>query len=339
VGIVAGFLAFITSILLLALPSVCLAQTKAIKEIVKEYGRAVVLIRTASLQDEVIGLGSGFIVDSRGVIVTNYHVINGAFIGVARLLDGSVHEILGVIAVDPKRDLAVLKVTGENLPTVRLGNSDTIEVGEDVVAIGNPKGYENTVSKGIISSVKKFAEDFKMLGTDASISEGSSGGPLFNSRGDVIGITTLSVEGGQNLNFAVPINYVKPLLTSKEVKMTLTMLALKSQPPEPPSGSSTPPTAPPKIAPPTPPKRIESSPSLEQIYSRAMDDYTQHKYDLAIKGFEAYLARVPTSGLVRDLVPEAYYWLGISYHYCPTMSRINSIGYEGQRCDLSSWNL
>jgi hypothetical protein len=278
-------------------------------------------------------------VDSRGVIVTNYHVINGAFIGVARLLDGSVHEILGVIAVDPKRDLAVLKVTGENLPTVRLGNSDTIEVGGDVVAIGNPKGYENTVSKGIISSVKKFAEDFKMLGTDASISEGSSGGPLFNSRGDVIGITTLSVEGGQNLNFAVPINYVKPLLTSKEVKMTLTMLALKSQPPEPPSGSSTPPTAPPKIAPPTPPKRIESSPSLEQIYSRAMDDYTQHKYDLAIKGFEAYLARVPTSGLVLGLVPEAYYWLGISYHYCPTMSRINSIGYEGQRCDLSSWNL
>ncbi len=307
----AGFLALITSIFLLGFPSVCLAQTKAPKEIVKEYGRAVVLIRTVSLQDEQIGLGSGFIVDSRGVVVTNYHVIKGAIIGTALLLDSSVREILGVIAVDPLRDIAVVKVTGENLPTVRLGNSDTVEVMEDVVAIGNPKGIENIPSKGIISSVQKIADDFKMLGFDASISHGSSGGPLFNSRGEVIGITTLSVEGGQNLNFAVPINYVKPLLSSKEVKMTLSALALELQIPEPPSRSSPPPTSEPEIPPQTPPRPIEPAPSVSgatagELYKRALRDYTEGNYELAIKGFETYIARYPNT----SLIPNAYYWLG-----------------------------
>jgi hypothetical protein len=113
------------------------------------------------------------------------------------------------------KDIAVLKAFGSDFPTVALGDSDKVQVGEEVVSIGSPLSLEATVSNGIISSIRELKnENQRLFQTTAPISPGSSGGALLNMGGELIGITTAEVVGGQNLNFAVPINVVKPLLSA-----------------------------------------------------------------------------------------------------------------------------
>lgn len=160
-------------------------------------------------------LGSGFIISKEGYILTNNHVINGADEIKVKLADGREFkaEIKGS---DEKLDLALIKiVTGENLPYVPLGDSDSIEVGEWVMAIGNPFGLAETVTAGIISAKGRVIgsgpyDDF--IQTDASINPGNSGGPLFNMRGEVIGINAAIVAGGQGIGFAIPVNMAKAIL-------------------------------------------------------------------------------------------------------------------------------
>ena len=119
----------------------------------------------------------------------------------------------GVLASDKARDIAVIKAHGQNFRTLPLGNSDRVQVGEDVVAIGNPLSLESTVSNGIVSGIRTVEEEGgKFLQVTAPISPGSSGGPLFNMAGEVVGITTMYLKGGENLNFAIPINDAKRLL-------------------------------------------------------------------------------------------------------------------------------
>ncbi len=299
-----------------AWPSLAFAQTKPLKEIVKGAERAVVLIRTADLLDSTVGQGSGFLVDPMGVVVTNFHVIKGAFVGTARLKDGTVREILGIIAADPRRDLAVVKLKGANFPTVRLGNSDTVEVGDNVVVISNPLGLPNPVSTpGIISSFQEVERDFRVLGTTAPASSGSSGGPLLNSMGEVVGVITFSIKAGQNLNFAVPTNYLKPLLRSREVTMTLPMLAIKGyrlespSPSVPPASSrSTQPV--PSIGQPTAPKAKHLDVPPAELYKKALNDYVDGNYDLAVTGFRNYIALYPDT----SLRPNAQYWLGETFY-------------------------
>jgi hypothetical protein len=118
------------------------------------------------------------------------------------------------------RDVAVIKVHGENFRTLALGNSDQVQVGEEVVAIGNPLSLESTVSNGIVSGIRTAEEEGgKFLQVTAPISPGSSGGPLFNMAGEVVGITTLYLKGGENLNFAIPINDAKRLLLNQSAKL------------------------------------------------------------------------------------------------------------------------
>jgi len=117
------------------------------------------------------------------------------------------------LASDKARDLAVIKIHGKNLRALSIGDSDQVQIGEDVVAIGNPLGLELTVSNGILSGVRTDEQrGCKFLQVTAPISHGSSGGPLFNMAGEVIGITSMYLEGGENLNFAIPINDAKRLL-------------------------------------------------------------------------------------------------------------------------------
>jgi S1-C subfamily serine protease len=113
-----------------------------------------------------------------------------------------------VIDFDKNKDIAVLKIDGKDLPTVSIGDSDKIKVGEDIVVIGNPEGLNNTVSKGIVSSTDREFEGMNYIQIDAPISEGSSGGPIFDGKGRVIAIATLILKSGQNLNFGVPINTI-----------------------------------------------------------------------------------------------------------------------------------
>lgn len=160
-------------------------------------------------------LGSGFIVSSDGFIVTNHHVIANADKIEVTLLDGSIYKA-EVVGKDKLSELALLKIEAKNLPYVKWGDSDKMEIGDWVLAIGNPLGFDNTVTTGIISGLGRsvFANTAygQFLQTDAAINFGNSGGPLFNMDSEVIGINTAIVAGGQNIGFAIPSNLAKKVI-------------------------------------------------------------------------------------------------------------------------------
>jgi hypothetical protein len=203
---IAGLLVTLTSTV--AFANVPVTDTLSPTQIASRSRGSVVLLRIPS------GLGSGFVVDKSGRIATNLHVLGeGGALSVV-LPDGREVSDVEVLATDGSHDLAVLRVHARDLPPVPLADSDRVQAGDRVVAIGHPLGLENTVSDGLISAVRKLKDDLTVLQISAPISPGSSGGPLFNERGEVIGISTLIANAGQNLNFAIPINALRPLLTS-----------------------------------------------------------------------------------------------------------------------------
>lgn len=184
---------------------------KGIPEIVKEQADAVVFIRVTSKAGER-RVGSGVFVRSTGEILTNFHLIENAKTLTVKLKNEDVYDEVTVLEIDVRRDIALIKVRGWNLPVVKLGDSDLVQVGERVVAIGNPRGLEQTVTDGLISAIRDTGKGYKLFQMSVPISTGSSGGPLFNMAGEAIGITAAYLEGGQNLNFAIPINYGLALL-------------------------------------------------------------------------------------------------------------------------------
>jgi Trypsin-like peptidase domain len=187
---------------------------KDIPSIAKAANGSIVSIVMSDDKGKPIAQGTGFFVTKDGLIVTNYHVIAQGSSAVATLPDGATYVLEGVVASDKARDVAVVKATGKNFRKLMLGNSDRVEVGQEVVAIGNPLFLESTVSNGIISGIRTEEQlGGKFLQVTAPISPGSSGGPLFDMADEVIGITTLYLKGGENLNFAIPINDAKRLLT------------------------------------------------------------------------------------------------------------------------------
>jgi serine protease Do len=165
------------------------------------------------------GLGSGFIISSDGFILTNNHVVAGADEVKVKLADNREFKAI-VKGADEKLDLAVLKIDVKGaLPFAEFGDSDALQVGEWVMAIGNPFGLNQTVTSGIVSAKGRVIgsgpyDDF--IQTDASINMGNSGGPLFDSTGKVIGINTAIVAGGQGIGFAIPINMAKEVLPQLE---------------------------------------------------------------------------------------------------------------------------
>jgi serine protease Do len=162
-------------------------------------------------------LGSGFIVSADGYIVTNYHVVKEAAQIVVRLSDRQ-ERTAKMVGGDSKTDLALLKIDGRDLPTLPFGDSDRLEVGEPVMAIGNPFGLEQTVTTGIVSAKERFIgsgpyDDF--IQTDASINPGNSGGPLVDARGALVGINSaiFSQTGGwAGISFAIPVSLAKQVL-------------------------------------------------------------------------------------------------------------------------------
>ena len=165
----------------------------------------------APQQQPMHGLGSGFIVSRDGIVLTNAHVVDGASDVTVKLSDRREFKAK-VMGVDKQTDIAVLRIDANNLPTVKLGNSDSVRVGQWVLAIGSPYGFENTVTAGIISATSRALPDgtyVPFLQTDAAVNPGNSGGPLFNMNGEVIGINSqiYSQTGGyQGLSFAIPID-------------------------------------------------------------------------------------------------------------------------------------
>lgn len=183
------------------------AQTAAVA---KQQAQSVVEITTRDQAGNPLGSGSGFIVRADGIVVTNHHVIDGAAGASVEVVNGDVYDQVVVLDFDKRRDLALLKIKALNLPVARLGDSETLDIGQHIVVIGNPEGLSRTVSDGIVSALRQ-GDGFRIVQTTAPISPGSSGGPVFNDGGEVVAIAFGAYEG-QNLNLALPINYVKPML-------------------------------------------------------------------------------------------------------------------------------
>jgi serine protease Do len=165
-------------------------------------------------------LGSGFVISSDGYILTNNHVVDMAKDIKVSLSDGRVMDAR-LIGRSKEIDIALVKVDAKDLPSVTLGDSDALEVGDWVLAIGNPFGLSHTVTAGIVSAkgrVIGVGPYDDLIQTDAAINPGNSGGPLFNTKGEVVGINTVIIATGQNLGFAIPISMVKDVLPSIKEK-------------------------------------------------------------------------------------------------------------------------
>ena len=196
---------------ILVLLGVSTAQAQNVQEIAKRAFGSTVLLVMEDANGQTLSLGSGFFVRD-GVIASNLHVIDGAASGYAKLVGQKTkHEVEGVTALDPERDLVLLKISGAHTSALTLGNSDAVHVGEPIYAVDNPRGLEGTFSQGIVSSVRRVGA-YRLLQMTAPISPGSSGGPVLNGKGQVIGVSVATFRGGQNLNFAIPSNYLRTLL-------------------------------------------------------------------------------------------------------------------------------
>ena len=193
-----------------AYPSQMNLYAQTTTDIAKSSFESTVLIVSEDKNGQPLGIGSGFFV-ADNLIATNAHVIEGASRGYAKLINSEVKmNIEGLVAINSEQDLALIKVI-ENAPAVDLGDSDELEVGQTIFAVGNPKGLEGTFSSGIISALRKF-DDGTLIQITAPISPGSSGGPIINQQGKIIGVSVATYRGGQNLNFGIPVNRLKELL-------------------------------------------------------------------------------------------------------------------------------
>ncbi len=187
------------------------AHAQTAQEIASKAFGSTVLLVMEDANGQPLTLGSGFFV-REGKIASNLHVIEGASRGYAKLVGQKTkYDIEGVSAVDAERDLVILNISASSAPTLSLGNSDAVQVGESVFAVGNPQGLEGTFSQGIVSSIRKVGPN-TLLQITAPISPGSSGGPVLNAEGKVVGVSVATFSGGQNLNFAIPSDYLKALL-------------------------------------------------------------------------------------------------------------------------------
>jgi hypothetical protein len=203
-------------LLLLAVTGASLRSEFSPAEIAKRALPAVVAIRVKTSGGELSG--SGFIVDPSGTIVTNLHVIRGAISVAVKLANGDTYDQVQVKAFDERKDLAVIQIPAFRLPTLALGDSDAVQPGQPVVIVGNPLGIlEGSVSTGVVSGVRSI-DGYHVIQTDATANHGNSGGPMLDEHANVIGVVTFKVAHGEadNLNFALPVNYARGLLTSTD---------------------------------------------------------------------------------------------------------------------------
>lgn len=188
------------------------ADAQTPQQVAKKAFESTVLLVMEDASGQPMSLGSGFLVRD-GEIASNLHVVKGASRGYAKFVGQKTkYDIEGITGIETDCDLVLLKIQAIRNPLLSLGNSDSVEVGDPVYAVGNPQGLEGTFSQGIVSSIRKIGLE-KVLQITAPISPGSSGGPVLNLKGEVIGVSVATFKGGQNLNFAIPSNYLKALLS------------------------------------------------------------------------------------------------------------------------------
>jgi serine protease Do len=194
---------------------------RTVKELVSRFGEGVVLIQSPD------GLGSGFIINDRGYCITNYHVVEGQ----TRLAVTIFHRNengdferrairdVKILALNPHFDLALLEIPAQNdlkFQPVYIADDDTHREGDTVFAIGSPLGLERSVSEGIVGSRNRNMDGIVYIQTTAQINPGNSGGPLFNSRGQVVGVINMKLTFGEGLGFAIPVSYLKHFLRNRD---------------------------------------------------------------------------------------------------------------------------
>ena len=200
-------------LIICALAPMVRAQTAM--NVAKKAFPSVVMIVMEDANRQPNAIGSGFFV-AEGVVASNFHVVEGGAGGFVKIIgDKTKYEIEGVVGLDEFHDLVLLQVKGANASPLPIGDSKKLAVGEEVFAVGNPQGLEGTFSQGIISSIREL-EGGSLVQITAPISPGSSGGPVLDGKADVVGVTVATYKGGQNLNFAIPAQYLKDLLAKKE---------------------------------------------------------------------------------------------------------------------------
>ena len=208
----------ISSFLVLSPSGITQQSSGDMSQLVKSSIEAVVLIVVNDASGKPVLEGSGFLVSPDGRIVTNHHVVANASSATVKLNNGAFSPVEGIIADDPEHDLALIKVPGKNLPYLTLEDSDSLTVGQRVLAIGSPLGLENSVSDGIVSGFRKFEDGKNWIQTTAPASHGNSGGPLLVMDGKVAGVLTWKVGEGENLNFAAPSKLIVPMLANSGVQ-------------------------------------------------------------------------------------------------------------------------
>ncbi len=191
-----------------------------VSSLVKQIGEAVVQVRTPA------GLGSGFFINADGYLITNFHVIEGETeisVEVYHQKDGQLdretYKQVKIIAINKFHDLALLHIEDKEAPKfkyITLGNSDALNVGDTVFAVGSPLGLERTVTQGILSTKTRQLEGNLYLQTSTQINPGNSGGPLFNLAGEVVGVTNMKITFGEGLGFAIPVELVKNFLDHRD---------------------------------------------------------------------------------------------------------------------------
>ena len=196
------------------------SPARDVSSLVKQIGEAVVQVRTPG------GLGSGFFLNSEGYLITNFHVIEGETeisVEVYHQKDGQLdretYKQVKIIAINKFHDLALLRIEDKHAPPfkfITLGNSDLLNVGDPVFAVGSPLGLERTVTQGILSTKTRQMEGNLFLQTSTQINPGNSGGPLFNLAGEVVGVTNMKITFGEGLGFAIPVELVKNFLDHRD---------------------------------------------------------------------------------------------------------------------------
>ncbi|MDP2365394.1 MAG: trypsin-like peptidase domain-containing protein, partial [Ignavibacteria bacterium] len=183
-------------------------QTLSAEKIYKKVSDAVVVIYAYDENNQLSKQGSGVVINNKGYVVTNYHVLSGND-KLEILHNKEIIPYVDIIGIDVEKDILILKIDEKKFPAIKIGDSKALNIGQRVYAIGSPLGFENTISEGIISGLRSYDETGKnFIQITASISPGSSGCAIVNDKGELIGISTLTVKEGQNLNFAIPIDDV-----------------------------------------------------------------------------------------------------------------------------------
>ncbi len=218
----------ITSIIIILLATSMGVLGQDAVQVARKAFPSTVLIICKDSNGRQVSLGSGFVI-APGVVATNHHVIDGAASATIKVIgEQQTHNVIHIRNIDARNDLALLTVNGLKAPAVEIGDSSDLEVGSTVYAVGNPQGLEGSFSQGIVSAIRPIG-DVSLLQITAPISPGSSGGPVLNASGKVVGVSVATYNGGQNLNFAIPPAALSGLARQPDENATFAVALSKSK--------------------------------------------------------------------------------------------------------------